>query len=73
MFHSDMSNRVPASLYPKVTGQHSRASYSLDHAVGTITQVDTRTFDQSFNKMGPYPSGQQVRNDHKTLKELIAN
>ena len=68
-----MSNRVPASLYPKVIGQHSRASYSLDHAVGTITQVDTRTFNQSFNKMGPYPSAQQVRNNHKTLKELIAD
>ena len=73
MFHSDMSNHVPASLYPKVIGQHSRASYCLDHAVGTINQVDTRTFNQSFNKMGPYPSAQQVCNDPKTLKELIAD
>jgi len=38
-----------------------------------ITQVNTRTFDQSFNKMGPYPSGQQVRNNHETLKELITD
>jgi len=62
MFATDMSNCIPASLYPKIVSQHSRALYSLDHAVGTITQIDTWNFDQSFNKMGPYPSGQQVYN-----------
>jgi len=41
MFATNMSNRVPASLYPKVVGQHSRASYTLDYTVGTITQMDT--------------------------------
>jgi len=71
MFHSDMSNRVPASLYPKVIGQHSRASFTLDHAVGSITQINTRKFDNSFNKMGPYPSADQVRNDLYILIGLM--
>ena len=71
MFATDMSNRVPTSLYPKVVGQHSRASYTLDHAVGTITQMDTQTFNQSFNKMGPYPSAQQVCNDCRVLRGLL--
>ena len=69
MFATDMSNHVPSSLYPKVVGQHSRALYTLDYAVGTITQMDTRTFNQSFNKMGPYPSAQQVCIDHRALKD----
>jgi len=69
MFTTDISNCVPASLYPKVVGQHSRTSYTLDHAVGSITQMDTQTFDQSFNKMGPYPSAQQVCNNRRALKD----
>jgi len=60
MFATDVSNRTPSSLFPKVVGQHSRASYTLDTAVGTITQLDTRTFDKAFNGMGRYPSAQQV-------------
>ena len=60
MFTADISNRVPSSLFPKVVGQHSRALYTLDTAIGTISQVDTRTFDKAFNGMGRYPSAQQV-------------
>jgi len=71
MFATDMSNRTPASLYPKVVGQHSRTSYTLDHTVGSITQTDTRIFDQSFNKMGPYPSAKQVGSVLQSLEGLL--
>ena len=60
MFTTDMSNRVPASLFPHVTGNHSRATYELVNTVGTITQTDIRSFEQRFNGQGPYPSNRQV-------------
>jgi len=60
MFTTNVSNHTPSSLFPKVVGQHSHASYTLDTAIGTITQFDTRTFDKAFNGMGRYPSAQQV-------------
>jgi len=67
MFATDMSNCTPASLYLKVVRQYSHTLYTLNHAVGTITQVNTRTFNQSFNKMGPYPSAQQCQGNPCTL------
>ena len=59
-FATDMSNRSVSSLFPSVTGVHPRASYSLVNAVGTITQVDNRVFDKSFDSTGRYPSNAQV-------------
>ena len=59
-FATDMSNRPASSLFPSITGVHPRTSYSLDHAVGTITQVDNRIFDKSFDSSGRYPSNTQV-------------
>lgn len=60
MFATDMSNRTTSDLYPRVVGQHPRAMYSLVTAVGTITQLENRTFSRSFNREGPYPSIAQV-------------
>jgi len=57
---TDNSNCVPADMYPWVTGQHSKSFYTLDNAVGTITQVDTRTFEHAFNSRAPYPTNQRV-------------
>jgi len=39
-FATDNSNLMPAHFFPRVTGNHGCATYMLDHAVGTITQVE---------------------------------
>ena len=62
-FGSDMSNRSASDLFPSITGQHPRASYNLTHAVGTITQMDTRTFSRSFDSTGRYPTNARVSVD----------
>ena len=61
MFTTDLSNRTTADLFPVVTGQHAHAVFTLDHAVGTITQTDTCIFSRSFDTTGRYPSNVQVR------------
>jgi len=61
MFATDLSNRTSTSLFPHVTGNHPRAVFTLDNAVGTITQTDNRMFEHCFNGNGPYPSNQRVR------------
>jgi len=60
MFATDLSNRTPISLFPRVTGNHPRAVFTLDNAVGTITQTDNQVFERRFNGNGPYPSNQRV-------------
>jgi len=60
MFATDLGNCVPSSLFPRVTGNHAKAVYSLDSAVGTITQSNNHSFDRSFNGEGPYPTNQRV-------------
>jgi len=71
MFATDLNNRTPASLFPKVVGQHPRSSYELDNTVGTITQIDTRIFDQAYNSQGRYPSPQQVSDDSPIFLECV--
>ena len=61
MFASDLSNWTPTSLFPRVMGNHPRAVFTLDNAVGTITQTDNRMFECCFNGNGLYPSNQRVR------------
>ena len=61
MFATDLSNRTLTSLFPRVTGNHPRVVFTLDNAVGTITQTDNRVFERRFNGNGPYPSNQRVR------------
>ena len=60
-FDADMSNRSPSDLFPRVTGQRVKAIFSMETAVGTITQVDSRTFNRAFNSQHPYPTNSQVR------------
>jgi len=60
MFATDVSNRIPTSLFPRVTGNHPRVVFTLDNTVGTITQSDNRVFERRFNGNGPYPSNQRV-------------
>jgi len=71
MFATDLSNRTPASLFPKVIGQHPRASYELDNTVGTISQTDTRVFNRGFNNHERYPSSQQVSDDSSISLGLV--
>jgi len=59
-FTTDMSNHLTTDLFPIVTGQHARAVYSLDHAVGTITQTDTHAFSRSFDSTGHYPTNPRI-------------
>ena len=60
MFATNLNNRPVSSLYPKVVGQHPLATYSLTNAVGTISGIDSRTFDRAYNLSGHYPSNRQV-------------
>ena len=60
-FDSDMSNRLASSLFPRITGVHPRTSFSLERAVGTISQVDNCIFNKAFDSTGRYPSNTQVR------------
>jgi len=59
-FATDNSNQTPASFYPRVTGTHGHAHYTLDHAVGTITQVENRSFDKAFDGNSHYPLPSEV-------------
>ena len=59
-FAADTSNRTPAMLFPRVLGTQARVSYSLDNAVGTITQLENRVFSNNFMMTGSYPTTQRV-------------
>ena len=71
MFSADMSNRTTASLFPRVTGNHAKTSYSLEHAVGTITQIDNRIFDKGFDGHPTYPTNQRVSSNRVCLKGRV--
>jgi len=71
MFTTDLNNRTPASLFPKVIGQHPRSTYELDNTVGTITQIDTRVFDRAYNSQGRYPSPQQVSDNSLIFLKFV--
>jgi len=60
-FQTDNSNLTHQHLYPRVTDPHSTTSYSLDSAVGTITQIDNCSYEHAFNGQSPYMTNQQVR------------
>lgn len=59
-FATDNSNRTASSLYPVVTGVHSRSTVHLDNIVGSITQVDTRQYSRAFDSSGRYPPNHTV-------------
>ena len=60
-FQTDNSNLTHQHLYPRVIGARATTHYSLDHAVGTITQIDNRKYEHAFNGQGPYMTNQRVR------------
>jgi len=59
-FQTDNSNLTHQHLYLRVTGPRSTASFSLNNAVGTITQVDNRSYEHAFNGRAPYMTNQRV-------------
>ena len=59
-FGTDNSNLTHASLFPRVVGNHPRALFRLDNYVGTISQLENRTFERSFDLSGTYPTTQRV-------------
>ena len=61
MFATNLNNRPVSSLYPSVVGQHPLGIYNLTNAVGTITGINSRTFDRTYDLSGRYPSNHQVR------------
>jgi len=59
-FNADMSNSSSSDLFPRVTGQKVKAIFTMETAVGTITQTDSRAFSRAFNSQCPYPTNSQV-------------
>ena len=59
-FGTDNSNLTRQHLYPRVTGPRATASFSLDNVVGSITQVDNRSYEHAFNGRAPYMTNQRV-------------
>ena len=62
-FQTDNSNLTHRHLYPRVTGPRAPVSYTLDNAMGTITQVDNRGYEHAFNGQSPYMTNQRVCGD----------
>ena len=48
------------AMEPTIIGNHGRGHYNLTYVVGTISQVENRTFRGNFDNSGPYPSNQRV-------------
>jgi len=51
-----MASRLSQHLW----GNHPRAVYTLNNAVGTITQTDIQSFEHHFDGEGSYPTDQCV-------------
>jgi len=59
-FTTGNSNLTPACFFPQVTSTHRHTQYTLDHAVGTIPQVENCSFDKAFGSNGQYPNPPEV-------------
>jgi len=59
-FATNNSNLMPAHFFPQVTSTHGCAQYTLDHAVGAISQVENCSFDKAFDGNDQYPHPPEV-------------
>ena len=72
-FGTDNSNLTHSSLFPRVVGTHPRALFQLDNYVGTISQLENRNFERSFNLSGSYPTIQRVSFKVDVMMVFVSN
>ena len=72
-FGTDNSNLTHSSLFPHVVGTHPQALFRLDNYVGTISQLENRNFERSFDLSGSYPTIQRVSVKMDVMMVFVSN